>query len=236
MNEQKGVPNNWTLEKELTKLSNQPDLNSALIELTLITAEESGAGAIELTHADWYRAGSETYICNFSIRTRTQTKRFVLKAVVAFSTAQQLDEILRTWVERRQLLQTSGVKTPTLHYAGTGVILEEYIPYTLLQFLEQGPTPLSLIKSAAEYVGVLSKLRFSPIDAFSDLRTDGYQVIPVDFGEDLGPPGMAQSVNDELFLRLLRWLQENGSKLEHPQIEELHTAFTLASSECNSIH
>ena len=63
----------------------------------------------------------------------------VLKAVTAFSTSRTLNQLANEWVERRQLLEDEGVRTPTLYFAGRALLVEEYVGEKLATWLQRNP-------------------------------------------------------------------------------------------------
>lgn len=188
----------WTLESELIRLGGKGSVAEALVQLRLIERGES----FQLTfQEDWRRAGAETYTCRFSVSTSGKpTKELIIKACVAYSAGGTLEGILEDWVARRKLLSEHGVRTPSLVFAGEGVIVEEYVPFPLFRFLKDsaGTTRLCLLRELGQLAATLVTLRFASQDPYSDLRTDGTGVFVVDFGSDLGPPGSSDGANGTL--------------------------------------
>src|SRR5207302_62735 len=97
-------------------------------------------------------------------------------------------------MERRSMLTSEGVSVPELFARGRGVLLEEHIPWLLREHV-RSTTPDDehvprLLAELYRLAVVLDELGFAPLSPFADLRTDGARVVVVDFGEDLGGPGM----------------------------------------------
>jgi len=182
------VAEDWTIERELMSLAGEQSAAPALKALKLIPSHSDrySIGA----RVDWHRAGAETYQFQFHIDASPDfSAEYLLKACVAFSPARTLEDLLDAWLARRDLLARAGVSVPRLFAAGRGVILEEFIPYSLADVFEV-PRDIDsrLWQGLAAYGGVLAALGFRPIEAFADLRSRGDDVVAIDFGEDLGPP------------------------------------------------
>ena len=200
----------WTLEKELIGLSGATSLPDALVSLNLISDVHSD---FELsTVADWARSGSETYLFRFKVESPMgDFRNYVLKACVAYSPSLTLEAILDEWVDRRRLLQRLGVNVPRLHASGNGIILEEAIPYTLLERLKDSSADHSLLSHGlAEYIGILSGLGFAAVSPFFGLLSRGHDVVAVDFGADLGKPQVAKPGDFKIFDELIEFLEDFG--------------------------
>jgi hypothetical protein len=229
------VKSKWSIEKDLIKLSKQSNLQTATIKLGLLNEGEN-LGNIKGA-ASWVLGGSETYIYPFSVISEDGLHRnFILKAVTAFSPANSLDEILAEWITRRKLLEDSGVRAPRLHFAGEGVVLEEFIPYALKDVLQRDLETDHLIHELFEYASTLSKLGFVPIAAFDDLRTDHTHIFVIDFGEDLGPAHQEEPGSMNLYWKALEWLNKCGLVIEDEQSDILKANYMLNSTINSSYH
>lgn len=194
----------WTIESEICKLASKANIRSALFQLKLLTDEDDRFELREIH--EWKRLGAETYIYRFELcRNHIDVRQFILKACVAWSPTLGLESILASWIERRKMLSAEGIATPWLVGWGEGVILEEYIPLTLREQITDIRYQQSLLYQLANYAGVLARLGFLSIDAFTDLRSRGSDVVAIDFGEDLGPPHVRDwtQEQDYWFQRLL---------------------------------
>lgn len=204
----------WSIERELCKLAGDPDPQAALAGLGLI---QSPTATYELTELQpWARSGSETYSFVFSVVEaggKEQTCR--LKACVAFTGAQDLETTLRSWLRRRKLLSTVGVNTPHLFGAGHGVLLEEEIPLDVAEAMGAGRSS-KVLSGLVDIAAALTRLKFSPVAAFGDVRSRGDDAVFVDFGSDLGDPVETSNAKDPIFRQLLeqlaRWRIELSSE------------------------
>ena len=86
------------------------------------------------SETNWRKAGAETYTFNFSIETKQSTLELILKACTPFDLAQPIEKTLETWIYRRKLLGNNTIETPKLYAYGSGVLLEEFVPYELVLF------------------------------------------------------------------------------------------------------
>ncbi len=200
----------WTLEKELCGLVDAASVGQALCRLGIIEAQ-SPTPRIEEVHG-WTRGGAETFIYRFRVR-HDGVHDVLLKAIVAFSTAKSLSELGDEWVERRRLLEQDGVRTPHLYYAGRALVVEQFIPEGLACFLRRGPAETThLFDQVMRYAATLEKHGFCPMEPFHGLRTNGTDVFAVDFGQDLGPPGLAARPGRRLLREAIRWLNRASSQ------------------------
>jgi hypothetical protein len=201
----------WTLEKELCGLSGAATAPEALLHLGLIDALLPTPG-LEEVHG-WMRGGAETFIYRFRVLQSDLVHDVLLKAVVGFSTAKSLTEQGDEWVERRRLLEREGIRTPRLYHAGRAIVVEEFIPERLSQFLRSRPRDTAhLFDQVIRYAATLERHGFCPISPFHGLRTDGVDVFAVDFGQDLGPPGIKSKGERRLLREAIKWLSEASSQ------------------------
>lgn len=203
----------WTLEAELKSLAGASDLADALSTLGLA---DPGQDQCHLeTTTDWYRSGAETYLLRFSVRaSHGEPREYVLKACVGFSPAQPISSVLDEWISRRRLIEAAGVAVPRLIGHGKGLIVEEYIPHALSELLAKTSPDRGLLLSLAQFAGVLSAYAFQPIGPFVDLRSRGVDVSPVDFGQDLGPPGVGHRDSTRVLDELGAFLRSNSLVLD----------------------
>ena len=216
----------WTLEKELCGLVNATSPGEALWRLGL-TENSECRYALEETHG-WRQAGDETYIYRFKVNSAERTHDVLLKAVTAFSTGQTLGELADEWVCRRRLLAEAGVCTPTLYFAGQALLVEQYVGENLASWLRRTPTnSIQLIDEVFRLAAVMHRHGFTPIGAFDGLRTDGARVYVVDFGRDLGPPGVMRRRGKGLLPEAKRWLTNVGNQAVDPRRAAAVYAFHL---------
>lgn len=209
----------WTLEKELCGLVRAGGVAEALARLGIIS-EAGPEPRLEEVHG-WMRGGGETYIYRFRVVTRDGTHDLLLKAIVAFSLTRSLTELGNEWMRRRRLLEQDGIRPPVLYHAGRALLVETYIPEKLSSFLNRGCANATLLSDEViRYAAVLEKRGFRPVSPFHSLRTDGVNVFAVDFGQDLGPPGLASGCERRLLREAIRWLKTVGNQ----SIDERHAA------------
>jgi hypothetical protein len=202
----------WSLEGELCDMAGESKLESAVKELGLLPR------SIQLSElrpsGPWRRGGNETYIyCFTAVGSGGWRRSLVLKAVVAFSPGASVGSIADQWVKRRELLAKERVNVPRLYAVRRATILEDYVPHLVSSALTRPRLRGPLLMGLIEYAAALARLRFRPMAPFSDLRTFGRTVVPVDFGEDLGPPGQAYSGATSPFYQLYEWLYGLGVDL-----------------------
>jgi hypothetical protein len=200
----------WTLKKELCGLTAAATVNEALCLLGIVETRRPKP-TIEEVHG-WRRGGAETFIYQFRVCQQGTVHDVLLKAVVAFSTSRSLSELGGEWVKRRRLLEEEGIRTPRLYYAGRALVLEEFIPEGLSEFLRrQSGDATHLYDQVIRYAATLDKHGFCPMAPFHGLRTDGTDIYAVDFGQDLGPPGLT-SRRGRLLREAIRWLNRATSR------------------------
>jgi hypothetical protein len=158
----------------------------------------------------WTREGAETFTYRFRVLSPGPPKDVLLKAIVAFSTARSLTEISHEWVRRRQLLENGGIRTPALYRAQGALLVEQFIPHKLSEFLRRGsPPPKGLIDQVVQFAATLESCGFCPVAPFHGLRTDGENVFAVDFGQDIGPPAPTAKRDGRLLREAILWLNKN---------------------------
>lgn len=198
----------WSLQKELCGLAKTRTVDEALKRLGLVDPPCSKA-TLEEVHG-WTRSGSETFTYGFRIVPPSGApQELLLKAIVAFSLTRSLGELNNEWLRRRQILASEGIKTPTLHFAGKALLVEQFIPKKLSSHLKRtraGST--HLVDQVLQLAAVLERHEFCPISPFNGLRTDGADVFVVNFGQDLGPPACAKHHDGRLLKEAIRWLEE----------------------------
>lgn len=182
----------WTLESELLAMGRSSEIEEAVENLGLLPTGET-LREIQ-TVSDWHQAGSETFIYRFRILTTAASiAEYLLKAVTAFSPGIEVSELAQEWLSRRLALQKAGVTVPRCHSVLKATFLEEYIPESLATALHEIERRPTLINGCARFAATLDALGFQPVSPFVDVRVRGTLVIPVDFGSDLGPAGLART-------------------------------------------
>jgi len=225
----------WSIEQELCEIVGCDDLPVAVRRLNLVSAVATSLGIKEIR--DWHRAGAETYQYHFEVSNQSRKTLCVLKACAAWSPVKSLEQILTDWIDRRLLLKARRIQLPLLYGWGHGVLLEEHIPYRLSDIIGAGH-PNSFLPEIARVAGVLSSLRFAPIEPFQDLRSRGRDVVMIDFGEDLGPPGLSQDALDAatLFDRLLTTLRAWDIPLSYRQRQLIAACYNAEIENPSTTH
>ena len=216
----------WTLEKELRGLVDASTTGEALWRLGL-ASDPDDPPLLEETHA-WRRGGPETYHYRFKVIGAAQEHNVLLKAVTAFSTARTLSELAEEWACRRRLLAAGGVCTPKCYFSGRALLVEQYVEEKLAPWLRRQPAnTMELTDQVFALAAVMDRLGFAPISAFDRLRTDGESVYIVDFGQDLGPPGVKRRRGKGLLSEAKHWLASVGKQVVDPTRAEAVYAFHL---------
>jgi hypothetical protein len=215
----------WTIEAELMGLASVDDLTAACRKLGAISAFDTLC-EIRLQR-DWYRSGSETYIYEFSVvGVSGEVRDLICKACVAFAPDTTVGAIADQWFTRREAL-ARYVSTPSLLGRAGATWIEERIPLTLREAVGPAASPeviSSVLAQVADYAAALSALGFAAVDAFSDLRSRGNDVVAVDFGEDLGPPGVRQLSADYLS-DAQSFLRDAGLAVTDEQRRQMYARF-----------
>lgn len=197
----------WSLVSELQAIFETENLAQGFLKAGVI--DDLSKFCDVKTVSEWYRAGSETYVLILDVIIRDELpKRLVLKACVPdVSAGNSIEHIQERWIHKRHMVAKYGVSTPVLYGFNSGVILEEYIPYALTDVVGERAEP-TLLAALAHTVGVIARLGFLPISVVSDMRSRGSDAVLVDFGSDLGEPGVARSnsTREQTDLKSLQFL------------------------------
>lgn len=192
-----------SLARELAELGGESSLATALRRAGVIALEEDFRSVALIR--DWHRAGAETFQRLVDIELASGVRRYVVKAIVSFSVGDNgVSGTLRSWMERRRLLEQAGVRVPQLLFGQSGVFAEEYIERTALEYLQYELAP-----SAVE--GVLFALAsrvfaagFRPVCIVPNLRGDDRGLCWVDFGADLGGSVVGCPTDEHAIFDLVR--------------------------------
>jgi len=202
----------WSLELELTQLTGKSTSRDALISIGILKSPNEQFQLVKIDNS-WSRGGAETYVYKFGVqRDQEKEERFILKACVSDNIAFGIVETIERWIERRKLISATGIATPKLYVFRSGVLLEEYIPYSVTpEFVAASPFRTELFCKLALVSGILQRLGFAPIGLFEDLRSRGNDVVVTDFGQDLGPPNSEITSQKPLLLynQLLNFLRRS---------------------------
>jgi hypothetical protein len=214
----------WTIEKELLLASGEKEVKSALISLGIIPGDTSWCHVREL--GEWTRAGSETYTYEFIVESDLATRHLIAKACVALGPGSSVGEISREWLRRRKLLTDSGVNTPRLYSAVSATMIEEYIPFTLVDAYKMAASDVRVHVSSelGRILGIISRLAFLAL-SLHDLRSRGEDIVVIDFGEDLGPPGVTRPGQVDLIDHILTHFEQNDLRLRPSELQALSAEF-----------
>lgn len=213
----------WSIESELIRLSGGASWSDALRKLRF---DEFGR-LQPYEVRGWHRSGAESYLYLFDLRLDGVARyHLALKACApSFSVATTIEETLERWTMRRLHLAGQGVQTPQLHHSGAGVILEEFIPYSITDLVGTRGYRLDVLESVARYCAVLEKEGFNVVAPFHDLMSRGSDAVVVDFGSDLGDAKAIEPSTRSYYHELLAWLRQQGILLREDEIDKLESAF-----------
>jgi hypothetical protein len=184
------------LESEICKLSDSPEIPQALCALGLLQNQLEQFKLVQIE--DWTRSGAETYSYVFQLHRNQETTKLILKACIVPAYGRTTGDILNGWLTRRNLVTSQGISTPRLYASGHGVILEEFIPFSLPMVINTHLIDNQFGIRLGVLAATLARYRFCPVAPFVDLRSRGKDVVMVDFGSDLGSPFQTSvnSMND----------------------------------------
>jgi len=200
--------NNWSLESEFCKLTDEANIEDALKKLHLLAQDES-LSSIDVKN-EWIRGGAETYIYSFDlISDKGNINPLILKAYVPSFSAVSIEDGLHNIFKKRRAIEGYGNLSPQLYAFGNGVWIEKRIPFDLKERIsiltEDKTTFQNIINQLFLLAFTLDHLGFSSISPFDDLRTDDVNIFVVDFGQDMGNPEMSSKSNGNLE-KLLDWI------------------------------
>lgn len=196
----------WSLEEEIIACAPiaTTDVAVALRAIGLLSGEASNAFELRL-HRDWYPGGAETYLYEFSLYwPPAQELRLLLKACIAFGGLAGTRHVVAEWMARRRVLTAAGATVSLVFGEPKSTVIEEWVPMSLREAVEQGHKHerFEIAKQLGLLAAVFDSEGFAPV-SLHDLRSHGSDVVMVDFGADLGPPGkpVEHSANLGLILR-----------------------------------
>jgi hypothetical protein len=211
----------WSLEGELKKLASQDDLPGALLRLGMI---DCAIEEFELsTEANWWRSGVETYSLVFRVARVAGSTKYFMKACVAFADA-SLEQIFASWLDRRSVVKELGLSVPRLYAASPALLVEEYVDFDLYSALKHSQDRSSMLKLIGEAAGKLASRGFTPLSV-GDWRSRGSDVVLIDFGQDLGPPGMTNSAGFGLLSEIIERIEGAGVMLCGDDLRLMERAF-----------
>ncbi|MGV9676440.1 hypothetical protein ACWDSJ_14280 [Nocardia sp. NPDC003482] len=219
------MPEGWTLDGELQKLSHSDSTAEALASAGLLDhADEPFSLRVDF---DWMRGGAETYIYGFSVVRDSGTTRYLMKACVAWGSG-SLAEIFQAWLNRRETLASLGISVPRLYLHDAATLVEEFVEYDFFPHVAtvSGQQRRELLHQAGITAGRLSAAGFLPI-SLVDWRTRGDDVVMVDFGQDLGDSESADDPGLATLSEVVTNLEAAGVALARSDMRVLEDGYTF---------
>jgi hypothetical protein len=202
-------------------------VQKAIYTLGLLPPHERLAGFVT---EDWAAGGAETYLYPFTLRAESGwNRRYLLKAVVVLGSDVTVGRTAERWQLRRVFLDNAGICVPKCYALLNATFLEEWIADTLEEELRSPERKLLCLESLTRYVGVLDAYRFSAVDPFRDLRVKAGQVVPIDFGSDLGPPWAAENHRERHWHALVKASEEWHVELQH--LRQIYSHASIPAKE-----
>jgi hypothetical protein len=161
---------------------------------------------------NWQRGGAETYITSFEIHYQLAGNRIVLpiilKAILSMTDVNHRWEQYKNRIKR---LNEFGIATPFNYYYQDGVIYQQFIKYSIDEWIEILKTKVDGIVQIKNKIQILlnqiTKAGFVPTGLIHNLRIDNDEIYLIDFGSDLGEFKIEnKSDNKKLFIEIDNWL------------------------------
>jgi len=192
------------ITKELCAMTGKECIRDCLLDLRMLCEPHEDFSLI--ADKGWYRGGAETYCLDFSVQQHGASKRYIIKALVAFSPGTAPDFQLRSWMRRREHLERIGVPVCRLLGKGRGVFVEEFLDFAMNEWIVEIENDklrlLALLTNLTEYCEALARSGYNPICILPNFRVQNGVPLWVDFGSDLGDPIETQIAPEELLKKL----------------------------------
>lgn len=176
--------------KELCAMTGKESIRDSLQKLSLLCDAQADFNLV--ADKGWYRGGAETYCLDFSVQQFGVSRRYIVKALVAFSPGTAPDFQLRSWMRRRVHLEEIGLPVCRLIGEGRGAFVEEFLDLAMSEWLEELKEDKrrlnELLAELTKYCEVLAKFGYNPICILPNFRVHNGVPLWVDFGSDLGDP------------------------------------------------
>jgi hypothetical protein len=178
------------ITKELCAMTGKENIRDSLLDLRMLS--ESHVDFSLIADKGWYRGGAETYCLDFTVQQDDTYRRYIIKALVAFSPGTAPDYQRRSWMKRREHLERIGIPVCRLIGEGRGAFIEEFLDLAMNEWIDElkdDERRLSeLLFKISEYCGALAKAGYNPICILPNFRVQNGVPLWVDFGSDLGDP------------------------------------------------
>jgi hypothetical protein len=115
-----------------------------------------------------------------------------MKACVAYSPGQPLRETFADWLARRTRLREFGIATPEMLVSGAAILIEEYVPFTLKEAVQNAPDQKPLMDNLGWTSGRLAVAGFMPL-SIHDWRSRGTDAVLIS-DRILDPPTLAPDI------------------------------------------
>ena len=159
----------------------------------------------------WVRGGEESYVATgrlyLSNDEETSQREFVAKAILTIDPDTTIDKMM----DRRELLKSQGIKTPTIYSVDEGCIYQQFIPKSVRESVEKIGSDEKLLDELVRIGAVLDQKGFKALSYIGDLRTDLQDLYYVDLGFDLGEPG--NQATDNSYKSLMKFVESNNELL-----------------------
>lgn len=217
----------WTLEKELIKLSGQKDLKSSLLDLGLLKDPEESFTL--QTDNIWKNSGNETIDIRFIITTENDIdpQNYVIRACIAQSPGNTISNIINSWIQRKSIVSSLKISTPTLYKTGHGILLENWIPDSLKDFLTKSSNSNdAILIELANMMGKITGKGFRPNKAYiNSIRIANNELFITDFSSNLGGITNKEASTSNYFNNLVEYLKTWNVQLPDQLYQEMFLTF-----------
>ena len=216
----------WSLETELTRLAGVRDVREALRAAGICSAR-CGACELQVDQA-FERSGAETYLLRATVQhSFAAATTFVVKACVALGECSGVETIVNEWLRRRNILRLARVAVPQLYLAGNGLICEEFVAHDLDTVVAKpvaGASREPVLGDLGYALGTIRACGFLLLST-TNFRSRGTDAVVVDFGQDLGAPGLASTETTSDITELLTRWERDGITLAASELRALSRGY-----------
>ena len=200
--------------KELCAITGRGTIQDSLRDLRLLG--DPNAEFDLIADKGWYRGGAETYCLDFTISQLGISKRYIIKALVAFSPGTNPNHQLTSWSRRRVHLEKIGIPVCPIYGVGSGVFIELFLEYDIREWMRSFSTHdermIRLRSDISIHCRALAEHGYNPICILPNYRVQDDLPYWVDFGSDLGDPNHSTMNTETLMGKLdLEWSRSQNS-------------------------